>query len=541
MKKFISILLCAVLALSLFTACGDDSDAPYVPTGDALSYGEDYTGPAVTEPVEKEEQDLSLVYYAEESMHPYVSTNFTNRMLFSLIYQSLFVVDKDYNVHPMLCSSYTRSRDLKRYDFYIDENARFSDGSPVTAQDVVASLTAARSSTLLSGRFRHVRGISVTDDGAVRISLYNPSDSLPLLLDIPITKEVIVAAPLETEGEADADTEPEPEPNPQLEFPLGSGPYYWDATGPSPRLVRNNFWWCKSEDLLITDKEITLVAAESPSHIRDQFEFEDVGLVCADPGSDSYADYRCDFELWECETGMFVFLTPNKNSGIFSNRELRVALTYAIDRNLLVDKYYRGFARGASLPASPASPYYNLSLSEKYDFDQDQFSIAVRNAGVQGRTVKLLVNSNDSLRTRAAREIALMLNNCGLVVEVDAKPSSAYLKALRNGEFDLYLGQTKLSANMDLTAFFTENGNMAFGELNDPETLMLCTQSLENIGNYYTLHKTIMDEGMFCPVLFRSYAVYAERGLLTDLQPSRDNVCFYTIGKDMTSALKSDR
>lgn len=519
MKRFLCLFLCAIMFLSVFTACGDDSEKPYIPTGDALTYENDYTGPAVTAPPEEEKpQELMLAYYADKSMNPYKCNDFTNRTLFSLIYQGLFAVDRQYNAHPILCASYTMSRDMKRYEFFIDSSATFSDGTPLTAQDVLASLKAASGSTMFSGRFRHVRGIFLSEEGSVIITLWNANDSLPLLLDIPIVKEL----------EVDAD------------FPLGSGPYYWNANGPTPRLTRNSRWWCKSNNLLITAQDIDLVAGESPAHIRDQFEFYDVGLVCADPGSDSYADYRCDYELWDCETGIFVYLTANRNSDVFRSREMRVALTYAIDRDKLVDRYYRGFARSATLPASPSSPYYNVNLAEKYEFDPTLFSQAVKNAGVQGRTVTLLVNSNDSLRTRAAREIALMLNNCGLVVEVVPKSSSNYLRALRNGEFDLYLGQTKLSANMDLTAFFSQNGNMSYGGISDPAVMTLCAKAMENIGNYYTLHKTIMDDGLFCPILFRSYAVYAERGLLTELQPSRDNVFYYTIGKDMETALRDE-
>lgn len=42
-----------------------------------------------------------------------------------------------------------------------------------------------------------------------------------------------------------------------------------------------------------------------------------------------------------------------------------------------------------------------------------------------------------------------------------------------------------------------------------------------------------MDEGLICPILFHSYAVYATRGTVTDLAPGRDNVFFYTIGKSL--------
>ena len=65
-------------------------------------------------------------------------------------------------------------------------------------------------------------------------------------------------------------------------------------------------------------------------------------------------------------------------------------------------------------------------------------------------------------------------------------------------------------------------------------------KALENQGNYYTLHHTIMEEAYLIPVLFRSYAVYAARGLLTDLKPARDNVFCYSIGRTMTDAYQAD-
>ena len=91
-------------------------------------------------------------------------------------------------------------------------------------------------------------------------------------------------------------------------------------------------------------------------------------------------------------------------------------------------------------------------------------------------------------------------------------------------------------ANMDLSAFFSAYGALSYGGINDVAAYTLCQQALENHGNYYTLHYTTMKDGHFCPIVFRSYAVYASRGLLTDLTPSRNNVFYYSIGKTMEEA-----
>ena len=511
MKRLLALMLCFSLAAGLLVGCASEDD-PYVPTGHGLTWDEGYTGPGSYTP-ELEDQSMQLTYYPDRSMNPYLCTDFTNRALFSLLYQSLFAVNREYEPEPQLCKNYRISEDMRSYTFFL-EPATFADGTPLTVQDVVASLAAAKASTYYSGRFSHITDFFV-DGSAVTVTVSTPMENLPLLLDIPIVKESQV----------------------QLDAPLGTGPYYLDTASPDAILRRNTGWWCKGE-LLVTSPAITLTAATSISGIRDAFEFEGLSLVCADPGSDRYADYRCDYELWDCENGIFLYLACNMESKVFSEPKVRSALSKAIDRETLAGSYYRGFARSAALPASPISPFYSEALASKYAYDGGTaLTEAVSDARKAGQEIVLLVNKDDSLRVRLARDIQNMLTSCGLKVTLSEVSNSAYTKALKNRDYDLYLGQTKLSPNMDLSAFFSNKGSLNYGGFSDVALNSLCRESLANHGNYYTLHKSVMDDGRLCPILFRSYAVYATRGLLTGLAPSRDNIFFYSLGKTMENAL----
>ena len=308
--------------------------------------------------------------------------------------------------------------------------------------------------------------------------------------------------------------------------------YYYDNSIAGLRLCRRTSWWCRS-NLPVTASNIPLRQATSPSQIRDSFQFEDVGLVCADPGSDTYADYRCDFELWDCETGIFVYLGCNLESPVFSNTAVRAALTHAINRDYLTEHYYGGFARGVTLPASPQSPYYNTVLARRYGYEAGVLKQAVDGAMMTDWQITLLVNSDDSMRLRTARAIVQMLSECGLFIELDPQDTETFYRKLRHSEYDLYLGQTRLSPNMDLSPFFGRWGNMSMGGIYNEDLYALCKDALANRGNYYNLLKAVADDGRICPILFSGYFVYADRGLVTDLSPSRDNVFYYTLGKTM--------
>lgn len=508
MKRIISLFLSCVLVLGCFTGC-QNHDGAYEPTGDALVM-EGQTN--VTSPVDNTVKELKLTYYPDKSMNPLISTDFTNRVLFSLIYQGLFCVDRNYNPEPMLCKTYSISPDMKTHVFYL-ENATFSDGSQVTNADVVATYTAARESGYYAGRFTHIQTVSATGENSVTVTVDTPMENLAILLDIPILK-------------ADQLT---------MEHPLGSGPYVWDGSGSSAVLRRRDGWWC-DVTTMITAPAISLVKAESNPQIRDEFEFNGLNLVCANPGSDKYADYRCDYELWDCENGEFLYLLCNTASEVFSNVSVRSALTYAIDRETIADNY-RGFAQPASLPASPSSPYYSQIQADKYAYDGGAtFNQAVSDANMVGKPLIFLVNSDDTMRARIARTITQALTAAGFVVELRELGGKSYRTAIGYREYDLLLGQTRLSPNMDLSAFFSNRGALNQAGTADVAIYALCMEALANQGNYYTLYQSVMEDGRLCPILFSSYAVYATRGLMTGLAPARDNIFFYSLEKTMESA-----
>ena len=510
MKKILSLLLIACLLLS---GCGEESE--YIPNGGGLF--EDGATVPPTQP--QDSGELILAYDPDASLNPLVSQSLTNRSLFSLVYQSLFILDRNYELQPMLCKNYSVSQDMRTYTFYL-EAATFSDGSALSAQDVVSTYKAAQKSGYYAGRLNHMKSVSAGKDGGVVITLDTPMENLPLLLDIPIVKE----------GQT------------QAAYPIGTGPYVLEQSPEGMHLRRQAAWWCTAP-LSVSASTISLLAVSAQGDItaeqvlRDRFERDNLALVFSDPGSDDYVDFRGDYEPWESENGLFLYLGVNKKSKIFANDAIRTALTHAIDRDTLVKKFFRGYAYSATLPASPASPWYDDKLASRYDYNVEAFKTAVAEANLSKNEITLLVNKDDSRRLRTAWAIRDMLTECGLKVTMSELSSKDFLNALKKQEYDLYLGQTKLSANMDLTEFFKENGALSYGGLNDPALYFMSLESMANSGNYYNLHKEIMEQGWLCPILLRSYAIYCKRGSFTGLDPARDNLFYYSLGKTMEGAL----
>ena len=100
MKKIISLLLLLSLCLGLFSGCGRKIDnSAYIATGEAILMEGEEPEDII---VEEEVQELTLAYYPDRSLTPLFGSDYTNRILMSLMYQPLFAVDNSKNVTPIL-------------------------------------------------------------------------------------------------------------------------------------------------------------------------------------------------------------------------------------------------------------------------------------------------------------------------------------------------------------------------------------------------------------------------------------------------------
>lgn len=520
MKKRLSMLLVLAMILGLFSGCGREIDnSGYVPTGNAiLMEGQD---PEDIMPEEEDTQELTLAYYPTRSLNPLFGSDYTNRVLMSLMYQGLFATDNSKNVTPILCSSYRVSANSRNWTIYLEKNATFSDGTKVTAQDVVATYQQAMVNDYYKNRFFHFVNVEATEDGGVLFQLDTPYQDLPLLLDVPIVKAAEVEA----------------------EIPTGTGPYVYVKTNSGATLERVANWWCGNAKIPATDRSIHLVEVSSAAEVRDAFQFGDVSVVCTNPMSDSFAEYRCDYELWEIESGYMMYIGCNiLYSPHFDDGTLRTFLSKGVDRETLARDTYNGMVECVTLPCPASSPYYNETLAQIGEYDPitfinklGSFRIPEDDKGVDEELV-IVVNGADSARVRIARQLAENFTEMGLPAATLECSGSTYKDVIYYQNFDIYLGMTRLSPNYDLTEFFRPYGEMAKGGLDNPNLYSMTLNAIENEGTYYNLYKKIAEDGRIIPLMFGYYAVYAQRGLMPDLAPSRDNVFYYSLGKTMDGA-----
>ena len=203
--------------------------------------GDPYPTPSATPAPEPAE--FALACYPSAGFHPITGTNRTNLNLAGLVYEGLFELDQEFQVHNVLCASYTVSEDGLIWSFRLRPGVTFSDGSALTAADVVSSLEAARTSALYSARFADIGAVSATADGGVTVTLTRANGNLPALLDIPIVREAGAV-------------------------PLGTGPYVLTGAGESWSLTANPNWRQGPENLSLQSIPLRAIHEGGRAHPR---------------------------------------------------------------------------------------------------------------------------------------------------------------------------------------------------------------------------------------------------------------------------------
>lgn len=499
MKKTL-LALALLLALLPLSGCSDWEDSE---PDDVFQTLKEYYN---TEEPDREPTPLtsfSLPYFEGETVDPISCSEGPHQVLGSLLYEGLFTLDPHWEVQPLLAERYTYDAASHSYTIELRSDVTFSDGSPLNAYDVVSTLQRARSSPRYASRLQDVSSI-YSYGNTVEINLRRDNAQLPALLDIPIIK---------------AGTE-------DSLFPIGTGPYSYTDQDGKPRLVANTAW-----------------------HIGKPLPLQEIGLVrCKDNDSVAYAFYAREVQLLSYDltathgsnvSGIGIYedapstamhyIGLNVNHEPLNNPAVRHALSLGIDRGECVNAYLLGHGLPAQYPLSPASTLYPAGQDVAYS--PDNFDSAMAAAGYSsGNTTSLtmIVNAESEFKVSAAQKIAADLSRHDLKISVEALPWDSYLQRLRSGNFDLYYGECRMTADWDLQSLLGAGGALNYGGYADPkmDTLMqaaLSSDEQQRSAAYNSLYTYFEQQSPLLPVCFKSLSVLMPSGAVEKITPTAAN------------------
>lgn len=152
------------------------------------------------------------------------------------------------------------------------------------------------------------------------------------------------------------------------------------------------------------------------------------------------------------------------------------------------------------------------------------------NGGAHAASVRMLVCEGNAFRLSAAKAIAAALSVYDLKVQVYTLPYEEYLSALENGMFDLYYGETRMTADFNCSALIKTGGSLNYGGFSDPAldaqlTTAFSTAASPSSANE-TLFSTFQTDAPIAPICFKAQSVVLQAGAADNITPTASNA-FY--------------
>jgi len=391
---------------------------------------------------------------------------FTTEVLDQLLVH-LFDEQPDWSEHPpsveaALAEQWQEAADGREMTIRLRGDIRWSDGTPITAEDVRFSLEAQRSPEVAwpySQAKREIEAIEVLDQRTIRLRF--PGPSLYRMVDVNDGR--ILPAHRWRELPFDRWRTGEAWFRERL---VSSGPYLLAAWRPGVEVVlaRNPAYF--RPDLPKLDRVVFRIVPDAAALVErllagdvdfvDGLGPRDAERVAAAPG----------LRLIEADSRQFEFIAWNALRAPFDDPRVRRAMTLAIDRRSLIDALWRGYARVGVGPI-PHGIWAREPGLEPLPFDPEAARALLAEVGYRdadrdgvlerdGRPFRfeLLTNSGNRTRTAAATLIRDQLRRIG----VDAQPRPVDFQLLgtlnRAKDFDASLGAWAVDTTLDIRPLF---------------------------------------------------------------------------------------
>lgn len=464
-----SALLLALCMVLLLAACNRGDD-PVSKTK------EDTRKPAGV----AEDTDLILPYSREEGVNPFTCTSLMNEAVMPLIYDGLYTIDEHYEPSMSLVESIVVNGTTVMLT--MNSERRFSDGSIITADDVVYSYELAKNSAYYAGLLSGISEVTAGGTTTVSFNLTKPNQYIAANLVFPVVKS----------GTADkADS-----------VPIGSGKFVYKHHDAGGVLKKSD-----QHDEKFKADQIFLLNIPDEETLFNSLNIETVNAAVDDIADGDVHRIIAQNTPMPLNNLLYVGIRENGN---LADAKVRQAMNAILDRKTLINSCLSGYAVSSDIPLNP--DWYGLTdIKTPAAMDRTKAKDLLAEA-LRDQPVKIITLSGNSFREQIASELARELGSAGVACEVEALDSAVYKSAVKSGLYDLYVGEFRLPNDMDIS-----------GVLNDKQLESSWAAVQRGSSTCEAFIKGFYTQMPFLTIGFRTGVMAYSRNLKTEVTPLPGN------------------
>jgi peptide/nickel transport system substrate-binding protein len=351
-----------------------------------------------------------------------------NTALFTMgnVYDGLLRVTKDgASVEPALATSWDTSADGLTWTFHLRPGVKFSDGTPLTSNDVKVSLDLARGGkrTVWKDNYKAIKDIQTPDPSTVVINLTAPH--APLLSELAMFPAWIMQGDMAT-----ATDQPGYDDN-MAWASKGTGAYYTESwkKGDPVILKRNPNYWKNTPSIDEVDIEYVpddntriLKVQGGEDDVADFVPFSQIDALNGQPGITA--------QQFPIQQTTFIILNVTKPP--LDDINVRQALNYATDKDAIIKSVFFGQAQPMNAPIPLGTYVDKESPGYPYDVAKAQ-SLMAASSVPSGFTLPMIVPNNNQDRINTAVILKDEWAKIGVNIDIQ-QVDSATARAATRGE-----------------------------------------------------------------------------------------------------------
>ena len=340
---------------------------------------------------------------------------------FQAVFDTLLQRNSSGEITPWLATEWEYNEDNTVLTLTLRDDVEFTDGTPLDASAVVASLEYARDGSGPLTAALAGKEFAAVDASTLTITQPVPD---PSLIDQLSGAPGLIQAP-STFGDPDAATEP-----------IGSGPYILDTassvTGSSYVYTANPDYW--NPDAVKYDN-LTIKVLEDPTAMLNAIK---AGEVNGARLKDNLSTPQVEASGWTIESneldfqGLLLFDRAGNMAPELSDVRVRRAINMAFDREALLEALQDGHGTVTEQVFRPASVGFDESLDSTYAYDPKRAKALLAEAGYpDGFTLDM--GSTPLFQTTNAL-VAQQLADIGITVKYDEAPTPQWYSDMLAGK-----------------------------------------------------------------------------------------------------------
>ncbi|MGW6193289.1 ABC transporter substrate-binding protein [Bacillus cereus] len=321
---------------------------------------------------------------------PYFQQNGWDGNVTSVIFASLVSTDKQGKPTPELAEKWDISSDQLTYTFHLRKDLKFSDGSPLTADDVAFTLTLLHDKAYegdkdisqyavkggkeyKEGKATSIEGIQVVDPQTVKITTEKVNSQALTALGGEVLSKAYYGKDYKQNASLDY-------LKALYEKPIAAGPYKFEKyiPGQEVRFVANENYYAGKPKIPNFIYKIT--SGDTKLQLFQTGEVDYTGLGTGDEVLEQAK--ALEFANIQIETAAsFSYIYMNNNKPYLKDKKVRQALIYGLDRKKYVDTALKGYGTVANVPIHPTSWAYTEEGVNKYEYDKEKAKKLLDEAG----------------------------------------------------------------------------------------------------------------------------------------------------------------